>query len=442
MCTTLNEVSNIQTHINSLTPQALPSNYKNYSISDQWILLRRSLSLAFVTQFSSFCTQLLFFVIGLTFISTFFKEEIIPLDGCLNLKLNGSTSNSSWAFGINFEVVMHTYENLNYVFYTRLFQGFAFALVGVASFNSLVPIFRSEHRNGWYSTTVFFNSTLIVNIVRVTIYTLVLSTLGYFAVSEHAMDNYTINWRRLLSYHLLTWLAMFYGQSVGEAVSVVFTNYLISFTATTFLYGCTMVLDNYFVPTDDVQWPLIRLVIDLVGMKYFVKFLLYIFYGLDRCQGKDEHSWLMEDFRVDPQDVHYYIFRIVCSIIVVKLFTYAMMMVKYSFHLKTIQLPFRSTERSDFVKPKMTDSTNNNTYSVNIDEQVLPASQNKSYTLLAFTNLTLNSQKSFYSRFVVNSQPAHSQPILRSLNGQFVSGTFNGILGCSGAGVSVMTTFS
>ena len=90
----------------------------------------------------------------------------------------------------------------------------------------------------------------------------------------------------------------------------------------------------------------------------------------------------------------------------------------------------------------MTDSTNNNTYSVNIDEQVLPASQNKSYTLLAFTNLTLNSQKSFYSRFVVNSQPAHSQPILRSLNGQFVSGTFNGILGCSGAGVSVMTTFS
>lgn len=436
-CTSSNVIHQIQDQNDLLTLQTLPSNYKSYSISDQFILLRRQVSLTFITQFSSFCTQLLVFLIGIILISTFFNQKMTNFDGCLKLNSNMSNSVEEHQY---FAVIMHTYENLNYIYFNRLFQGFAFALVGVVTSNSLIPIFKSEHRNRWYSTTVFFVSTLIVNIVSVTIYTVVLSTMAYFVVSEHAIDSYSINWNRIIFYQFLTWVSMLYGHSIGEAVSVVFSDYLLSFTGTTFFYGSTMVLDNYFVATDDIQWPIARMVTDLMGMKYFVKFLVYIFYGFERCEGEDAHSWMMTDFRVDPQQAHYYVFRIICSIIAVKMFTFAMMMAKYNINWRTIELPFKFTRKSDHIKLRKTHSSNNNTHSVILDKNVFLDSKNseiKSHTLLAFTNLTLNSKKSLVNRLLSNSQPVNSQPILRNLNGHFASGTFNGVLGCSGAGVSL-----
>ena len=438
------ECSKIESQLAHLSNNVLPSNYKPYSLTDQYILLRRQLAYTFIAQLPVFLTQLGIFTAGMVLISFLFSAKMTIPDGCLKEAnktdsiFHNNNNNKTSSYQPTFAETMLTYENLNYIYYYRLFQGFAFTILGAANFHFQVAVFSSEHRNRWYSSTVFFLSNLLTNMLSLVVYTVVFSNVVYFIVAEHAIDNYAVNWRRLLAYHLLTWLKMLYGYSLGEAVGVVVVDYQMSILFASFLFASHMTVDNFFVRTDELTSPIARLSADIFSMKYFVKYLVYVFYGLDRCEEEGDVSWLLVDFYVDRSQVNYYVLRIVSSIIALKLFTYAKILSKYSIHWSTFKLPFRKglivEDKTELKKGSSVENIVSQLVVIDQDSSTKGVdSQNQnSDILLAFANLTLFPRKSFFS--FGNNFTQQRFPILCNLNGHFTAGSLYAVMGMSGAG--------
>ena len=422
------ELLKIQSQVPSLEKKSLPSNYKSYSLSDQFVLLHRQLKVTFITQFRPIFLQMITFLFSIAIISFFFSREMATKDGCLRRgNLNDTQASSPYP---SFSEAMETQENFSFLYFNRLFYGFAFALMGTTTFHTLVAVFRSEHRNRWYSSTVFFISTQLTYTVRVTVFSVVITTFMYFIGKEHAIDNYTINWHRFLAFHLLIWLKLLYGTSLGEATGVLMGKIEFALGFTSCLYASHTIMDNNFVKTEDFSSPLMRFASDAVGHKYFVKMMVYIFYGLERCDGEGDTSWFLKHYHIDRDHVGYYVFRMVLYIVLLKMMTYMVIMAKFSIHWKEIELP-NWCEMSRSKSRNTVSVISNSHYSIDFSKENF---ENKnSDILLAFTNLTLYPKRSLLANPFIR-QHHEMTPILQNLNGQFNFGTLNAIMGMSGAG--------
>lgn len=452
--TSENELFRIQSQASSLEKQSpsLSGSHKTYSVGDQFTLLRRQLRLTFIRQFRSNLSLLAFLIAGFVMVSVFYNGDMTTRSDC-------QRPNETFS---SFSETIRSRENFNYLYFTRTFAGFAFSLLGAITFHAQLGVFRSEHRNRWYSSTVFFLSTSVASTLKLTALSVVITSVMYFVVGEQAIDGNRINWHRFLFYHLLIWLKLLYGTSLGEVSAVLSPGRRrpeLAIGLTTVIFACHMLWDDSMIKVDDARFSaVIRISIDFLGcQKYFVKYLAYLFYGLNRCDyGEGEYSLLLHELGVIPDKANYYLFRIVLYIAHLKVVTYLVLLIRFSsFQLgrflnrspiwcgilseqEDVELVKRS---SDQVMIELSNNNNNGkaisnhslTKSSKVFEQKKPVSSD---ALLAFTNLTLHSKKSLLtSPFIGQHQHQHnSVPILQNLSGQFNFGTLNAIMGMSGAG--------
>src|SRR5699024_12641409 len=57
---------------------------------------------------------------------------------------------------------------------------------------------------------------------------------------------------------------------------------------------------------------------DLIAMKFMTRYLVWIFYGIGRCDATIEYSWVLVKHYADERQVGFYIFRLVVNSLVLR----------------------------------------------------------------------------------------------------------------------------
>src|SRR5699024_3373792 len=140
--------------------------------------------------------------------------------------------------------------------------------------------------------------------------------------SEHAIDSYQINWHRLGHYILCTWICLIFTQSIGQLVGVaIMEPYEIAMLLSTILFAFVIMLDDFFFKTEELKRQFFVHASNIVQMKYVTRYLIYIFYGLDRCDPDREFSWVMAKNYSDSNQIWHYITRLLTSSLVIRIIT-------------------------------------------------------------------------------------------------------------------------
>lgn len=431
------ENSQIFAHLPQLThlPYGLPAQTKHFSCTDLYLQICRSCRVAFIAQYRLFFGQLFFFIgLTLTFAS-FFNQKMVAPSGCYSKDSNSTCENDF------FRNLLLT-ENINYICLNRAVQAYIIMCTSTMLYSSLVKIFRNEHRNRWYSLGVFYCSTNLVSILQIFLFSIILSSTSYFSVSEHAIDDYALNWFRMGHYLLCTFIALLLTQSLGQFVGVaILEPFEIAIMLSTTLFTFVMMLDDFFFKTEELKHQVFVWASEALSMKYVTRYLIYIFYGIGRCDQETEFSWVLEKNYVNPSKIWHYITQVIVTVIILRITTLIFMYFKFN----TIRNHKSSKEmtivhQSDKAIPI---DFNANSSTVDVSSSLSRAISHsrsadelefdrfsRDKIIIGFQNLTLYGSRSIYE---IGGGSPKEQPILRDLNGHFRFGTLNALMGMSGA---------
>lgn len=191
------EFAAVVTQLGQLKVQksSLLSSVKFFSLADLLTQTLRQLRITFIASYRTFFTQLLFYVFNLLVFSSIFDHAMVYPKGCASI---GVDLNSTCHVSLEERFLIT--ENINYLGYTRFLQCFLIGCSSCVVFASMAKVFQSEYRNRWYSVGVFYWSLVLVSILELTIFVIVICSVGYFTSEQHAVDDYAINWTRLGHY--------------------------------------------------------------------------------------------------------------------------------------------------------------------------------------------------------------------------------------------------
>ncbi len=437
------ESSQIYAQLPQLThlPHGLPAQTKPFSFTDLYLQFCRYSRVTFLSQYRLFLGQLLFFI-GLTFtFASFFNRKMVVPSGCYARDAGNSSACEN-----DFLRNLLLTENINYICLNRAVQAYIIMCTSTMLYSSLVKVFRNEHRNRWYSLGVFFFSTSLVSIVQILLLSIVLATSSYFAVSEHAIDGFVVNWHRFGHYLLCTFICLLLTQSFGQFVGVaVLEPFEIAIMLSTTFFTFVMMLDDFFFKTDELKHQIFVCVSEVLSMKYVTRYLIYIFYGIDRCDQTTELSWVLEKNYVIPSKIWWYIIQVVATAAIFRAITLIFMYFKFNnfkhsksspkrqqltiVHQSHKAIPIDFGAKSSSVDVLSAALARTISHSRSADElEFQQFARDK--IIIGWRNLTLHGSRSIYA---IGGGTPSERPILRNLNGDFRFGTLNALMGMSGA---------
>src|SRR5699024_8919099 len=131
---------------------------------------------------------------------------------------------------------------------------------------TFLQIFFSE----WYSLGTFYWSISLAALVELTIFILLIAGLGYFGSEQHAVDGYSVNWRRLG--HFTASLALYYAytQSLGHLVGVLLleVGFELAVVVGTVLIPLVNIFDDFFFKTDELGSVAFSAASELLAIKH------------------------------------------------------------------------------------------------------------------------------------------------------------------------------
>lgn len=440
-CETLStENSKIFPHLAQLThlPYGLPAQTKHFSLIDLYLQICRNCRVTFISQYRLFFGQLLFFI-GLTFtFASFYNPKMVRPSGCY------ARDSKDTACENDFLRNLLLTENINYICLNRAVQAYIIMCTSTMLYSSLVKVFRNEHRNRWYSLGVFYFSTNLVSILQIFFFSFVLSTTSYFSVSEHAIDDYALNWSRMGHYLLCTFIALLLTQSFGQLVGVaILEPFEIAIMLSTTLFTFVMMLDDFFFKTEELKHQVFVWASNMLGMKYVTRYLIYIFYGIGRCDEETEFSWVLEKNYVNPSNIWLYITQVVVTVLVLRIITLIFMYYKFNNFRNQSQKSSKQmtiVHQSEKAIPIDFSANSSNVGVSSILSRAISHSRSadelefdrfsRDKIIMGWRHLTLYGSRSIYE---IGGGTPNERPILRNLNGDFRFGTLNALMGMSGA---------
>lgn len=307
---------------------------------------------------------------------------------------------------------------------------------------------------GWYSLGVFFWSSTITSFLELTFTSTLLSLMTYFLSSQHAADEYSINWTRLRFYIIFLYLLAFFYQAIGQLISILFVDhpqiaFLVGkdffqnvikqcFVRFLFLgqlsYPTTCLFNGLYIKLHRMELSVVLLQLnEWLGLAYLSKGLIYAIYGVDRCEADKEYSWVLLDYEVDGEAIGTYIWRVLLNIAIVKLVSLAVMYIKFNtFYTRKRLMEVPKNEKRGIDHEIDLDETESEEIKqIEVAPTITEVQLAANKILIGWRNLTLFSSDSL---FEVSSKENRRKSILRNLNGQFCFGTLNALMGTSGAG--------
>ena len=436
-----------QLHFLTLQPFGLPNPRKRFKLFDFLIQIRRLFWLTFITHYYIFSLQLFFIVLFYFLIATLFNSQMTYASSCLpldtaNLNASSPASNSCTTSDINHSSLVM--ENICFLSYSFMFIGYLIICCSTQFFLPLVKVFKSEHRNYWYSATVFYWSSLVLSTVQVTCLALVMSCSSYLFTRQFHADVGEFNWHRFSCYIFLIWLLCVYMETIGRFIGVALVdNVKIAIVLSQILYSFLCMLNGFYIEIDDTHSTLVSKTANLISIRFITQNMIYTIYGIDRCT-ETEFSWIMRNNSVKESEFYNNCIRVFINIAIIQLATLCVMLCKFS-NLNdhpVAKLIRKCNEKHDLFELNQaipleihdTKKADKNLTPLN-DVKKLPEYAEEERLLckiiIGWKNLTLYRSESIYE---MGSKKGSSQPILRSLNGQFRFATLNALMGASGSG--------
>ena len=314
----------------------------------------------------------------------------------------------------------------------------------------------------WYSLGVFYWSNTLVSLVQLCIISTFYATLGYFFSEQHAVDGYSINWNRYGQFVFVVWLTGLFTQSLGQLIgSIILDNMEMAIVVSQMCYTFMIMLNDFFLKVEDLNNIVMEYLSSLASLKYITRYLIYIFYGIDRCNEEHEFSLVLVKHQTDPNSIIEYIVRVFITMAIIRLITFIYLYCKFNTFVNHLQVRLYSKGRQqeryeehcseknvtitfrlmmkDFHQNRLPLTTEID-FS-NFAETKSPKEKHQftfihNKVIIGWRNLSLYGSSSIFEIGNVSFNPTTKcrKIILQNLNGEFRFGTLNALMGTSGAG--------
>ena len=275
----------------------------------------------------------------------------------------------------------------------------------------------------------------ICSILELTVYVLCIATTAYFATDQLAIDKGSLNWNRLAQFTLSIWLLGLYTQSLGQLIGViVMHSSVFAVVIAIMVYMTCDIMNDFLFKTDEFKNNFMITASNVVALKYVTKYMIYIFYGIDRCKTTEFSAVLLKHF-VKENEVITYIRRLVENVIVMRVATLVALYFKfYSFNFitklfsptKKLADYFDEMQQIDFNTIKIVEM---NEYKRDLTETTC---ENQNEIVIGWKNLSVNITENMI--FWKNEKL-----ILQNLNGELAFG-IHAVMGPSGKYLNVEFT--
>ena len=291
----------------------------------------------------------------------------------------------------------------------------------------------------------FYFSFTIVYILQLIVFAIVLTLVIYFVSNLYTIDARTINWIRLGNFFFSVTVFSLFTQSIGQALAVIFLNSVLSgLIFSIILHTIITMISDLFMNTSDIDSPLFSYLNEVFGIKYLYSYLLYIFYGIDRCK-EDEFSYILLSQNIENSPFIFYKFAktFITNTIVIRLLTFILLYLKFNSPFELIWMALK--KKSLFLNNSKTveNSKSSAVKILNVDLKTVKVKiENKKFkpqneivkVIFAWRNVSLYCSNSIYEL----NTPKSEEIILRNINGQLNFGTLVGVLGPSGSGKTTL----
>lgn len=417
------------------TPQRL----KRFSMDDFFLQLYRLFLVFFVKHFNILILQILIYIVTYISLIFLFDPEMTKPDGCYSMTNNNMTC----AEQLNEDYLMNSY--VIYQAFAVMLMGYGTIVPGAMVFAPLLKVFRNEHRNRWYSLGTFFVSYWLIGLVEMTIFTILNTTIVYFASGHHYIDNvepFNFNFNRFFYFFGNLWLFNFYMQSIGQLASTLFLeNVEISLIMANVYFIVFSMLNGYLIILEQKKNLFLLSISNFFSFNTISKALLWSFYGLDRCSADGVVSIILQKYYISPDTLSSRLIQMIINSIVLRLVSIILMLIRFSISWNIrpmIKSSIKQQTTIDYLKPKYTFKIRTPLqFRIKKSEEIEFEKFSQNKLIIAWRDLTLFTSGSIHEVRSHNHQTnkqKHSKVILHNLNGQFRFGTMNGLMGTSGSG--------
>lgn len=447
-------------------PYGIPQQFKSFQMKDFLVEFIRLFHIMFLINYRSVLAVLISFIYLFVVISTVFNgKEIVRTQACCAFGLNttiGTFESDPLATSLSISTTTKTainglencHENLrnsahhdSFIMHQSMTTLFISSIaMGLACFLfvPIVKVFRSEHRNCWYSIATFYCSLTIIQLIESVLYVTTTTALIYFTMDFLYLDQYRMNWSRFGYFLFFYWLEFLYMQSFGHLLLILAGDRIQIFMVLVQLCVTILFLFNgHFIILEQIGNPIGLMISKLLATRYITNGVLYAFYGFDRCDNPiNEYSVMLHKYSVDPENIFNHLKWVLINMLIIRILTLVFMWIRFSFN---------------GIKPKMTRSTALIPIEYEKKKQNPVREIVSKNSKIKFTKRIISENEIKFEQFcrgkihiawrslslfgvrMLRETPSvakFSNPklILKNLNGQFRFGTLNAIMGTSGSG--------
>src|SRR6218665_249543 len=157
---------------------------------------------------------------------------------------------------------------------------------------------------GWYSLYVFVFSSTLFTFVHLAICQFIFILISYSIEASHFER---IDWLRFGHFTLANQLILLINVTCSLCITLIVSKNDIATIVIAIATNACVSLNDFYFKTDRSDYQMIGQIADAVGQKYFVRYLIFIFYGFDRCKDVIETNFIIDEFDIVTSDIANYI---------------------------------------------------------------------------------------------------------------------------------------
>ncbi|KAH9501554.1 uncharacterized protein LOC142597725 [Dermatophagoides farinae] len=453
----------LTSHINKLNenecpfqsiPNGIPHYSKKFRFFDLWTQFKRLLCLTFIADVRILIGVFVITAFNIILFTSFTNNDMLMPGGCLPFDIEHY--NQTCQDKLKDDRLIGTFI-MFLTFIMILILALSIGMNSLIAVNSM-KVLRHEYRNGWYSYASLIYPVHVNDMITSFFIVLICAITLFITSGIIYVDQYQINWHRLAILILFIYLIFLYGQSFGYLVLAICIDQL-----ELLLLLCQVILiistitNGLVVSIDIMDKPFYLAISHIIGTRYLMEGIIYVFFGIDRCDPQTEYSKILKQFFIDPDNVYWNLMYPIYVSIVIRIISVVVM--RWTFRnvndlkiisekkMETLARILSPSCEIDFhEKPtsaQMIDSNNN--FKVDLPNENEFQKFCNGRFIIGWRHLTLFATDTIYE---VSPTPESldefgDKLILRNLSGQFQFGTLNAIMGSSGSGkTSLLKVFN
>ncbi|OTF77879.1 hypothetical protein BLA29_006224 [Euroglyphus maynei] len=249
---------------------------------------------------------------------------MIYTDGCVNIEdeLNNTCNQTQEKEDEDFDLQ----ASFIYVCFSNAMLFFLVLLQSALMFSKEIVYFCNEHKNGWYSTGVFYSMKILAEILSL-IPALVIYT--YLVDIYEPIHPYMFYW--MLFFTFLSALA---AQAFGHLVAILtLGNFVLLVISIPAIEVISLLISNMGTPVRRLHY-IFQFFSNFAPTRFIIEAMFLLQYGFDRCRQKEVQKSLLKFKMEDDEHAHhetfftYTIIMLIFNILIYRIVTLLLLLAK------------------------------------------------------------------------------------------------------------------